>query len=298
VLVESVVVEVNDELAKDLGIEWKTNLSPSGTFVGGSTNSANLTTPTPPGIGPGLTLGFYSNDELRGFIRALETAAGTNILSRPTVVTLDNEEAEILIGENVPFITGSSTGSASPTDNPFTTIQRQDIGITLKVKPRINNENSVTLDITQTVEAIASSAVATADIVTSKRSIQTKVLIENDEVLVLGGLIRDELVEKKNKIPLLGDIPWLGRLFRSTSNQSIKKNLMVFIHPVVIRDSDIGREISRNRYDDFWQRQTKFNNKLDSYFAPKDRPQLPPLRSEVVEDPEQNKKTTKIWKKR
>ena len=148
-------------------------------------------------------------------------------------MTLDNEDAEILVGSNVPFITGSQTNSASSTDNPFQTIERQDIGVTLKVKPRINQNHSITLDIEQTVESISTAAVSTADIVTNKRNIKTRVLLDNDQVLVLGGLIKDEFTQNESRIPVLGRIPGLGRLFRSTSTQAVKNNLMVFILPVI-----------------------------------------------------------------
>jgi len=278
VLVEALIVEVNEDLGNDFGIEWMGNNS--------DTSIGFRSFPRPPvfnidpttGLGSGgsgLTMGYFRGGELRALINALATESNANILSTPTIMALDNEEAKILVGENVPFITGSE---ARDNDDPFQTIDRQDVGITLKVKPRVNNNNSVTLDIEQTVESISQSAeVSAADIITNKREIKTRVLIDNNEILVLGGLIRDEVDESENKVPFLGDIPGLGRLFKSTSTKTVKRNLMVFIHPTILHDSASSYEVSRERYQRIQQDQKQFRKKIEGYFVPGPIPQLPEM---------------------
>ncbi len=281
VLVEAVIVEVNDDVLNDLGIQWTTSVPDDGVFGGFSAIPGSLPTPTPPDLGVGLTLGYFSGDSLRALIRALESDSSANILSTPTIVTLDNEEAEILVGSNVPFITGSSTGESSPTSNPFQTIVRQDIGVTLRVKPRINEYNSMTLDLEQTVESITSSVVDTADIVTNKRNIKTRVLLENDQVLVLGGLIRDELMQIKSQVPFLGNIPGLGRLFKRNSTQVVKNNLMVFIHPVILSDRKNTDGVTYGKYNEMRDRQIIYNNNADVLFKPENPPLLPEVKPGV-----------------
>ena len=283
VLVEAVIVEVNADLTSDLGIEWRSaDSGEDGIFSGFSAIPGALTGGVPsvadPSLGPGLTLGFLRNATLRALVRALQSDANANILSTPSVVTLDNEEAKILVGSNIPFITGSSTGAASSTANPFQTIQRQDIGITLKVKPRINEQDSIMLDIEQTVESISTAAVATADIITNKRNIKTSVRLDNEQVLVLGGLISDEVRQSERKVPLLGDIPVLGRLFRSTSVQATKTNLLVFIHPIILSDPQQTRALSVERYNQIRGLQQQYNEgATESIFMPRELPVLPEL---------------------
>jgi len=274
VLVEAMIVEVNNDLAHGLGIEWKTNLPSKGEIVGMSAIPKETELKDFPSLGTGLTLGFYSRDSLRALIRALESDSSANVLSTPTVVTLDNEEAEILVGENVPFVTGEETSSASTTNNPFRTIQRQDIGVTLKVKPSINNENSITLEIEQSVESISDTAAATADIITNKRNIKTRVLIDDDTVLVLGGLIRDEVNDSKSRVPFLGKVPFIGALFRSDSHRVIKKNLMVFIHPRILRNQDNNSEVTKSRYESMRDLQSDFDSEGSWIYKPGQPPVL------------------------
>ena len=283
VLVEAVIVEVNADLNSDLGIEWRSaDPGDDGIFSGFSAIPGALPGGVPsaadPTLGPGLTLGFLHNATLRALIRALQSNANANILSTPNVVTLDNEEAKILVGSNIPFITGSSTGAASSTANPFQTIQRQDIGITLNVKPRINEQDSIILEIEQTVESISSAAVATADIITNKRNIKTSVRLDNEQVLVLGGLISDEARQNESKVPLLGDLPVLGRLFRSTSVVAKKTNLLVFIHPIILTDPERAGELSAERYNQLRDLQRRYNEgTMDSIFLRQELPELPRL---------------------
>ncbi len=288
VLVEAIIVEVNDEVLNNLGIQWN-NAVPegNGVFSGASTLPDGLSTPAAPALGPGLTLGFYHSGDLRGLIRALKSNTAANLLSTPTIVALDNEQAQILVGSNVPFITGQSTGAASSTTNPFQTIERKDIGITLKVKPRINDDSSITMDVDQTVESIAPSNSKTADIVTNKRNVTTRVLIENDEVLVLGGLLQNDATDQESKVPVLGDLPVVGRLFHSTNTEIKKNNLMVFIHPRILASTADARSISSSHYNDMRRAQQRINQRVDRIFIPARSTALPLLseRKESAEKP-------------
>jgi general secretion pathway protein D len=184
-------------------------------------------------------------------LNALASDTNTNILSTPTLVTLDNEEAEIVIGQNVPFVTGSftNTGATSGSTNPFQTIQREDVGLTLKIKPQINEGNALRLDIQQEVSSIAPSVAGASDIVTKKRSIKTNVMVDDGQVVVLGGLIEETVGEDVQKVPLLGDIPLLGNLFKARSSDVTKTNLMVFIHPVILRDGGITSNYTNSKYN-------------------------------------------------
>jgi len=269
VLVEALVVEVSGTTANDLGVTWIAD-SDSQNVIGGvntlgdlSVGDGSLATGDSPLAflsGRGLTFGYYEKGNLQAAIRALNATQNANILSTPTIVALDNEEASLLVGQNVPFKTGQATSAASTTNDPFTTIERQDIGISLVVTPRINQGDSITLEIKQTTESIAPSVETASDIITNKREIITKALIKDDQVLVLGGLISDEATEVQEKVPFLGDIPLLGALFRSTGVNKDKKNLMVFIHPVILKDEDQIRQITQRRYNFMKDLQDKVSN--------------------------------------
>jgi len=256
VLVEAIIVEVNNDFVNSLGVEWSTGLDdndgPQGAINFGlipPTVDPELLEVNPLSlVGNGLTLGYFRNGSIRALVNALQAETSSNILSTPSIVTLDNHEAEILVGSNVPFVTGSSTGSASSTNDPFITIEREDIGVSLKIRPQINQGDAITLEILQVVETLTSATIA-EDIITEKRSISTKVLLADDDILVLGGLIQDETSEIVQKVPLLGDIPLLGRLFRSKTDKTTKKNLMVFIHAVIISDATYAEKESRERYN-------------------------------------------------
>jgi general secretion pathway protein D len=265
VLVEAIVVEVSQDYAERLGVEWNTSLSngdglEAGTNFGLRSIDANGEVSI---LGQGLSLGFFRNGSLRAVLQALSTETEANILSTPSIVTLDNQEAEILVGSNVPFITGSYMTSVENTDNstnPFNTITREDIGLTLRITPQINQGDFITLDVLQEIETISEATTVANDIVTNKRSIRTKVIVEDENILVLGGLISDEIQQIENKVPLLGDIPLLGGLFRSTSESITKKNLMVFIHPVIVDSDEIAREVSSKNYNLMRELQEKYNS--------------------------------------
>jgi len=281
VLVEALIVEVSEDIARNIGVEWQTNQPGSGEAVfGGFSNFPPDVNPLSvqngiATLGTGLSLGYFRGGSLRGIINALSGETNANILSTPTIVSLDNEEAEILVGSNVPFITGSQQRAGDI--DPFQTIQRQDIGVTLKVKPRVNNDNSVTLEIEQTVESIAPTTASTADIVTNKREIKTRVSINNNEVLVLGGLMRDELTNGENRVPVLGKIPVLGHLFKSKSVKATKTNLMVFIHPRILQTGDSFDNLSHEKYNSIRNRQLEFNHAIDQFWLPGNTPTLPAL---------------------
>ena len=201
------------------------------------------------------------------------------MLSTPTLVTLDNEEAEITVGQNVPLVTGSyttSTSSGSSTNsqvgNPFQTIQREDVGVILKVKPQINEGNAVKLEITQKVSNVVPSANASAQGLTfNKREIKTNVLVEDGQILVLGGLIDDSLNQSAQKVPLLGDLPLLGNLFRYRNTDKLKRNLMVFLHPVILRNSEQGTLYTGDKYSYVREQQLVAREKAD-YLLPNVQP--------------------------
>lgn len=263
VLVQAIIVELTSELTNKLGVEWNTGFSGTGgqaaTNFGLAPSTAAVALATAGGgsalslLSSGLTLGYYKGGDLRALISALATDSNANLLSTPSVMTLDNQQAEIIVGSNIPIITGQSTNT-SGTTNPFTTYERKDIGVTLKLTPQINGDRAITLDIEQDLESVINtlsdpSLTNSKDVVTNKRSISTKVIVDNNDILVLGGLISDEDQQQISKVPVLGDLPLVGRLFRSTSSQKVKRNLMVFIHPVIVKDGEPATEISRAGYE-------------------------------------------------
>jgi general secretion pathway protein D len=252
VLVDAIIVEVSDDFAREIGVQWKTAFTDTGSGIEAASNFGLMSFDSDGNtiLGQGLSLGFMQAGDLRVLLKAVATNIDANILSRPSIVTLDNQEAEILVGQNIPLITGQSTGAASTTDNPFTTVERKDIGITLKVTPQINEGDAITLDVVQEVENVSTNASSEArDIVTNKRSVKTKVLVQDQEILVLGGLIdtRDQTTVKK--IPLLGDIPLLGNLFKTTKVEQLRRNLMVFIRPTILADAANANKHTRERYE-------------------------------------------------
>ncbi|EHQ51898.1 general secretion pathway protein D, partial [Ectothiorhodospira sp. PHS-1] len=191
-----------------------------------------------PSLGDGLTLGGVGQSggtTIATLIRALAGDSASNILSTPSLLTMDNEEAEIIVGQNVPFRSGRAIEQSG---QAFDTIQRQDVGVKLTVRPQINEGNAVKLEIEQEVSQVAPriSGQDAADLITNKRSLRTSVMVDDGQMVVLGGLIDDVLVQTRNKVPGLGDIPGLGRLFRYDTSSKEKRNLMVFLHPVIIRD--------------------------------------------------------------
>lgn len=272
VLIEAIIVEVTDSFTRDLEVLWATNSVTDGAARAGVT-SANLASTTTTGaissespqsafLQSGLNWGFFRNGSIRTLLRAIETDSNSNVLSKPSIITLDNEDAEVLVGSNVPFVTGSQATAATGTTNPFQTIQREDIGITLKITPKISKNKTITLEIEQEVESVREESVSGAqDLVTDKRSIKTQVLIANEEVLVLGGLLENRVTKNLTKVPILGDIPLLGRLFRGSSESSRKQNLMVFIKPTILDEKVLIEETTRENYEAIKSKQESKNKK-------------------------------------
>ncbi len=298
VLIESIIAEVSNNLNNELGIEWAVDSTQTGSgpigvvnLGGGLTNIiGSLIQGTVPAIGSGLTLGGgrFGKGQTRFAIilRALEGDGSTNILSTPTLVTLDNEEAEIVVGQEVPFVTGSftTTGTTSTPTNPFQTIQRKNVGLTLKVKPQINEGNAIKLDIEQTIDSLNASSVA-VDLITNNRSIKTSIMVEDGQIIVLGGLISDNLKETVNKVPVLSDIPLLGALFTRKSTTKEKTNLMVFLHPTIIRDAALAQRITRSKYDYMRARQQEVQAKSHLFLDNREIPVIPRLNDVLAVPP-------------
>ena len=285
VLVEAIIVEMEVRDGQDLGLQWL--FANDNGFFGSSISAddararriAGAILPEDGGDGtdsgvttgdfnvgalagalaqsPGVSLGWGVIDDnlsMTVILNALKEKSNANILSTPSLLTLDNQEAYITVGQNVPFVTGSftSTGTGDGAQNPFQTIERENVGITLKVTPHINEGDSVVLDISQEVSSLSNTSVVlqASDLITNERVLQTKVLAADGRVVVLGGLIKDDVQDASQKVPLLGDIPLLGRLFRNDAVQVIKTNLLIFIRPTIIRDDEqlAGATADKYRY--------------------------------------------------
>ena len=268
VVVEAIIAEVSDSRAEELGVQWLFADEKLGAgvvnFSAGGANIAGIAGAAASGdnaaLGEllsgvsGATAGighFGGGFNFAVLLNALKSKSGFNLLSTPTLLTLDNAEASILVGQEVPFVTGSVTQNNS---NPYQTIERREVGVKLRIKPQINIDNSVRLDIVQEVSSIADFASA-SDVITNKREIKTKVMVEDNGLIILGGLISDEVSSRDQKVPLLGDIPGLGRLFRSTGKSGVKQNLMVFIRPRILRDGPSIASFSADKYQNL-QRET------------------------------------------
>ena len=268
VLVETLIVEVNAEDAAAFGVQWMagadnfSNNSGTGFFGGanlGGTgiNSAGATTID--SLGAGLSLGVVSgsvnilgNQILNlGFLaRAMQSNGDINVLSTPNLMTLDNEEASIMVGRTVPFVTGQYTTSADGASNPFQTITREDVGLTLRIRPQISEGGTVKLSIYQEVSSIDTAASnARNGIITRKRALDTEVLIDDGQIIVLGGLIEDMTSDETNAVPFLGSLPGIGALFRYETRTRTKTNLMVFLRPHIVRDSRDSASVTLDRYN-------------------------------------------------
>ncbi len=269
VYVESLIAEVNMDKAAEFGIQWQGPIGKSGdgligllgtNFGSGGKNIINLATQAGGAVAPskGLNLGAVQRSNgvyFLGFLaNFLQTSGAGNILSTPNLLTLDNEEAKIVIGQNVPFVTGQFTntggGAGSGSVNPFQTIERKDVGLTLRVKPQISENGTVKMAIFQEVSSVQPGSVnSVTGLITNKRSIESNVLVEDGSIIVLGGLLQDEYAGNQEKVPGLGDVPVFGNLFKSESRSRKKTNLMVFLRPVVVRDATATQALSMDRYD-------------------------------------------------
>ena len=297
VFVEALIVEVTADKAAEFGIQWQglngvngpgaqviggTNFGTTGqNIIGATTNIGTVGQGlnigivrgqmTVPGLGTVINLGMLA--------RALETDANANILSTPNLLTLDNEEAKIIIGQNVPFITGSyaQTGNAA-TATPFQTIERKDVGLTLRIKPQVSEGGTVKLQIYQEVSSVQNQTINNAaGVITNKRSLESTVLADEGQIVVLGGLIQDSVNDGDNKVPVLGDIPLLGNLFRYETRRRTKTNLMVFIRPYVLRTAQASQGLTQDRYEYLRGEQQQGQMPPRAILPDMPAPQIPPL---------------------
>ncbi|WP_447762930.1 type II secretion system secretin GspD [Pseudomonas reinekei] len=270
VLIHAAIVEISGDIAEAVGVQWGINTGDAKGFinfpgtdipiVGGLTFDEKKSAPE----GAILRLG---SDRFGALISALASNTRSNLLSTPSLLTLDNQEAEIIVGQNVPFKTGSYATNSSGADNPFTTVERKDVGISLKIKPYINEGSTLRLEVAQEVSDIAPSVsgIDSSDLITNKRALKSTILADDGEIIVIGGLIRDSVRTQKSGVPLLRDIPYLGALFRWNRDTQTKSNLMVFLRPTIVRSKEDLVEVSRQRYNalhDLSQRGAGQNNSL------------------------------------
>ncbi len=269
IYIEALIVEVTSDKGAELGIQWQqfSGGSTNGTAVIGGTNFTNGSganilgvAQNPAAVGAGLALGVMNGTvnvpgvgsilNLSVLARALQSDSKTNILSTPSLLTLDNEEAKIVVGQNIPIVTGSYTTASSGSSNPFTTVDRRDVGLQLRVRPQVTQGGGVKLQIYEEVSTVVASSVNTSQgIITNKRSIESTVMVDSSQIIVIGGLIQDAVTESNQSIPLLGSIPFLGSLFRYDQRERQKTNLMIFLRPVVLLDGQSVNSISTDRYD-------------------------------------------------
>jgi general secretion pathway protein D len=294
VFVEALVVEVSTNKASEFGIQWQELSGINDTGVrgiggtnfntGGSNNNIGAVATNITGAGPGLNIGILKGKISIGGVnilnlgvlaRALEADGNVNILSTPNILTVDNEEAKIVVGQNVPFITGTQTATTGGLANPFQTIERKDVGLQLKVKPMVSEGGTVKLTLSQEVSSLGANS--TAGFITNKRSIDSTILVDDGQIVVLGGLIQDEVRVNVDQVPVLGNIPLLGNLFKYEKRTRDKVNLMVFIRPVILRDTQAPQLITNERYD--YIRNEQGLTKPEHRWVIPDMPipQLPPI---------------------
>lgn len=266
--IEAILAEVSFTLEKELGVKWNTNVSGSGVVAN---------------VGTGLALKdifslsyLNSAGDIKAVLSILQSDTDSNILSTPSLLTLDNQEASIIVGENVPFLTGSQQ-SQDGLANPFQTIERRDVGLTLKVTPRLNKGSTIIMKIYQEVSNVLPKVqnIAAVDLVTKKRAIETTVMVEDKGMVVLGGLIQDDLTNTVNKVPILGDIPLLGELFKSSKVETRKANLMVFIKPTILNNPVLANEMAMKKYQFVRNKQQIMKNNGIRLLDPEDIPVLP-----------------------
>jgi general secretion pathway protein D len=294
VFVEALVVEVSTSVASEFGIQWQdlSGLNRTGTQVIGGTNfggagqniigaASNITS-----VGQGLNLGIVRGTvrvngveilSLGALARALEADTKNNVLSTPNILTLDNEEAKIVVGQNVPFVTGSYAQTNTSVNSPFQTIERRDVGLTLRVTPQVTEGGTVKLKVFQEVSSVVptTNSVRSADLITNKRSVENTVLADDGQIIVIGGLIQDDVKNNDSKVPLLGDIPYLGNLFKYQSRNREKTNLMIFLRPYVLRDGKAANQLTGERYDYIRNEQNNALREGESWLPPSGGPQLP-----------------------
>ncbi|MDP1687444.1 type II secretion system secretin GspD [Hydrogenophaga sp.] len=294
VYVESLIAEVNADKAAEFGIQWQGASGKSGdsligllgtNFGSGGSNIFDLSTgETTPSRGLNVGVAKRTNGVyVLGFLaRFLQENGEGNILSTPNLLTLDNEEAKIVIGQNVPFVTGqfTNTGSNNGSVNPFQTIERKDVGLTLRVKPQISENGTIKMTIYQEVSSVQASSVNSASgLITNKRSIESTVLVDDGAIVVLGGLLQDEFSANQQKVPGLGDVPLFGNLFKSETRSRRKTNLMVFLRPVVVRDARETSSLALDRYELMRSVQQDSQPKPSSVLGVNEAPVMPAPRT-------------------
>jgi general secretion pathway protein D len=296
IYVEALIAEVSSDKMAELGIQWQTPLNSGSTsqaliggtnFGSGSSNLVNLSTGAvlpPSGFNLGMIkkmiVGGKEVIGLTALANALQTDANANILSTPNLLTMDNEEAKIVIGKNVPFITGSyaqSAGAAGSAVNPFQTIERKDVGLTLKVKPQVAEGGTVKLKIYQEASSIQDTT-NSAGVITNKRSIESTVLVDDGQIIVLGGLMQDDVEDNVQKVPGLGDLPVLGSLFKYETRKRVKTNLMVFLRPKVMRTAEDSHSTTVDRYDYIRNAQKENASQNRTILPNGQRPLLPDIK--------------------
>ena len=297
VYVEALIAEITADKAAEFGIQWQ-NLAGAGKTDGGARGfgGTNFGTPgqniigvaaNPAGVARGLNIGVIKGRvtipgvgeilNLGLLVRALEIDNNANILSTPTLLTLDNEEARIIIGQNVPFITGQyALSGAATTPTPFQTVERRDVGLTLRVKPQISEGGTVRLQIYQEVSSVDATTANPAGVTTNKRAVESTVLVDDGQIVVIGGLIQDSVKDGVEKVPLLGDIPLFGTLFQYKTRSRSKTNLMVFLRPTVLRDAQHADTVTASRYDYILGEQQKAATVPSAPLPDAPSPTLPP----------------------
>jgi len=302
VQVEAILVAVTADKAADLGVNWAVDGSGDDFLLGGfiqpiagtsivdiirGVDDPSTLTSAPTGITLGVGRVGASGTDFAAILRALRADGNTNIISTPSIVTMDNQEAEIKIAQEVPFITGSFTQTGTDATNPFQTIQREEVGTILKVTPQISSEggDTVMLKIEQEVSDIASSSAGAVDLITNKRTITTNVLVEDGGIIVLGGLIRDEVLDNEQRVPFLGSIPIIGQLFKVRHSQKVKTNLMVFIRPKILRDGIQSTIETNSKYNYIRDEQLKMHDGKVPLLPFEKGPALPELGSAPTSSP-------------
>lgn len=276
VLINAAIVEISGDIVNTLGVQWGVN---SGSAQGGITfPGTNIQVGALAGPNPALPEGAVlqlGGDRFNALISALASDTNNNILSTPSLLTLDNQEASILVGQNVP-LKSSTQNSSGNNDNPFTTFTRQDIGISLKIKPHINEGSLLRLEVEQENSELAPSlqGVDSTDLITNKRTLKSTILAEDGEIIVIGGLIKDSVRTQVSGVPLLRDIPYLGALFRWSRDEHTKTNLMVFVRPTIVRSKHDIREISEDRYNALRNLSQPSSKDTNSLLLPSDPHQM------------------------
>ena len=306
VFIESMIVEVSGDDSADFGFQWQSIGNSNDKYIGGigtnfGTGGTNILTNQGSttavgalkGIGQGFNVGVVRNFGgtfgLSAVARALQSRADTNIVSTPNLITLDNEEAKIVVGSNVPFITGQYTNTGGNSNNsPFQTIERKDVGITLRIRPQIGENGTVRMTLFQESSSLAAGTApgtSSAGPTTNKKSIESTVVVDDGQIIVLGGLIEDSIVVDKSKVPILGDIPYFGALFRSETRTKKRTNQMVFLRPVVMRDASSSNKLAVDRYDLIRGEQKDVQLPTSPMMPIGGVPVIPPLKP--TEDPSQ-----------